>query len=202
MSFMEGMEVIEKVLKEVDKSKYASERYDPTLPYCAGKIELRFDGKKLKLSGIMNRTIPFTAEFNAVSGLPDKNNNFDYSVESQKKKDRGPIPNGKYWVRPDEFWENAFYKLWAPDGSWGNYRITLHPFKSTETYGRGGFFIHGGSTPGSKGCVDLTGEMDGFFNTVQTLIEDNSHCHIELIVAYAGAGIMRDGTVLRRHILK
>lgn len=197
-------EEIKKALKEKEKKVYAAERYDPTLPYCAGKIELRFDGEKLKLSGILYRSIPFSAEFNAVSGLPDKNKSFDYSVESQKKKDRGPIPEGKYWIRPDEFWENASYKLWAKDSSWGNYRITLHPFKKTETYGRGGFFIHGGSTPGSKGCVDLTGEMDKFFNTVKTLIEDNSTCHIELSVIYEGNGssLLLDGTVLRRYIIK
>ena len=187
--------------KAREENKYSGERYDPTLPYCGGKIELRFDGAKLKVSGMLYN-VPFSSEFNAVSGLPDKNKNFDYSVESQKKKDRGPIPEGKYWVRPDEFWENAFYKFWAPDSSWGNYRITLHPFKNTETYGRGGFFIHGGSTPGSKGCVDLSGEMDGFYNTVQNLIGDNSVCHIELFVVYNGAAVMGDGTIVRPHVLK
>ena len=39
-------------------------------------------------------------------------------------------------------------------GAWGNYRITIHPFTTTETYGRGGFFIHGGDQLGSAGCID------------------------------------------------
>ncbi len=32
----------------------------------------------------------------------------------------------------------------------------------TDTLGRSGFSIHGGSTPGSAGCVDLTQQMPDF----------------------------------------
>lgn len=198
----EFREDFERARKAREKNPYASERYDPTLPYCGGTIELRFNGEKLTMSGLIDNKRPFSINYAAVSGTPDRNNNFDYSIERQKKRDQGPIPEGKYWIRPDEFWENSWYKLWDRYSSWGNFRITLHPFTKTETYGRGGFFIHGGTSPGSIGCVDLTGEMDGFYKDIQVLTESNSHCQIELFVAYQDAAVLRDGTVLRRHTFR
>jgi hypothetical protein len=40
----------------------------------------------------------------------------------------------------------------------------LHPDSGTNLQGRdaNGFFVHGGDTPGSAGCVDLTGQNDAF----------------------------------------
>jgi hypothetical protein len=48
------------------------------------------------------------------------------------------------------------------EGGWGTHRITIHPFTRTETHGRGGFFIHGGTSAGSAGCIDLTSNMASF----------------------------------------
>lgn len=185
--------------KAVEKEKrkikeYAANRYNPTLPYCGtGHIELLFDGEKLYLfATTANSSVRF--EYKAVSGLPDASGNFDYGSHRQTRADVGPIPEGKYWINPDEFWENAWYKQ-GSYSSWGNYRITIHPFVDTNTHGsvgsatglfvpRGGFFIHGGKTPGSKGCIDLTAVMDKFFKDVQNLIGDNDECQIQLSVKY------------------
>jgi len=38
----------------------------------------------------------------------------------------------------------------------------LHPTTGTATLGREGFSIHGGSYPGSAGCIDLTTQMSPF----------------------------------------
>jgi hypothetical protein len=46
-------------------------------------------------------------------------------------------------------------------------RYTIHPYISTETYGRGGFFIHGGDAPGSIGCIDLWDHMEDFVPVVK-----------------------------------
>jgi len=53
--------------------------------------------------------------------------------------------------------------------SWGDTRVWLTPSPYTETYGRGGFTIHGGSTPGSRGCLDLVGNNNAFFNALQNV---------------------------------
>lgn len=44
----------------------------------------------------------------------------------------------------------------------GEYRIFLKPESGTNTYGRDGFFIHGGEFFGSNGCIDLAGNMATF----------------------------------------
>lgn len=174
-----------KKVRKADRSrKYAAERYDPTLPYCGEGIILSFNGKRLTLFGLMDDFTPIWIDYNAVSGVINKNKKFDYSVENQKKEDWGPIPEGKYWIRPDEFWKNAWYKIRDPGSSWGNFRITIHPFQNTQTYNRGGFFIHGGSTSGSKGCIDLTGEIDKFYEDVKKVMRKNSFCQIQLFVQY------------------
>lgn len=48
----------------------------------------------------------------------------------------------------------------------GPFRAPLTPDPSTNTYGRTGFFIHGGYTPGSAGCIDLCGAEPDFFNAI------------------------------------
>jgi hypothetical protein len=46
--------------------------------------------------------------------------------------------------------------------AWGDYRWALQPKKGTNTFGRGSFYLHGGSTPGSIGCIDLVTDSDDF----------------------------------------
>ena len=56
--------------------------------------------------------------------------------------------------------------------SWGTKRISLTPSSGNEMYGRGGFTIHGGSVPGSRGCIDLTNENEDFMKTFRGLGKD------------------------------
>jgi RHS repeat-associated protein len=120
----------------------------------------------------------------AVSGRPDDNGMFDYSIERQMRSDVGPIPEGRYQINlseaPDmDTWENleglmgaASAKLGFPKFgtfpggryAWGDGRIDINPDKvKVPNTGnpfdlftlRGGFTIHGGSEPGSAGCIDL-----------------------------------------------
>jgi len=70
---------------------------------------------------------------------------------------KGPIPKGKYLIYPEEFSGGPGIKTWIRDafGNWGTWRIPIHPVPGTETFGRGGFFFHGGVHAGSAGCVNL-----------------------------------------------
>ena len=122
------------------------------------------------------------SNYPAVSGKADPGGFFDYGISEQKKFDEGPIPEGSYWITPSELWKNAWYKR-APVAGWGNYRITIHPFVLTNTYGRGGLFIHGGARPGSSGCIDLTSHMDQF---VQDLVREagTRECHVSVTADY------------------
>lgn len=164
-------------MSEQLNDRYSSERYDPNLSHCSS-LSLHFDGSRLEMSGGSKGY-----SYPAVSGTSDGLDNFDYSLARQQLRNTGPIPEGVYWIRPDELWENAWYRR-ASTAAWGNYRITIHPFITTETFGRGGFFIHGGSIRGSSGCIDLTSKMDLFAND---LVREagSRECQIHLVVDYS-----------------
>ena len=142
--------------------KYAKERYDPALAHCTS-LELAFDGRHLTMRGGRK-----TCTYPAVSGRALPDGKFDYSQATQKRGFSGPIPEGKYWIRPDELWELVWWKKpFVNENAWGKYRIAIHPFTTTVTFKRGGFFIHGGTIPGSAGCIDLTSHMIKFVNDLK-----------------------------------
>ena len=159
--------------------KYAAEKYDPSLAMCSA-LELKFDGEKLNMTG-GNKTYSYPA----ASGRPDKDGKFAYTQQAQNAAFTGPIPEGIYWINPDELWTNHWYNR-GSEASWGKYRITIHPFTTTETFKRGGFFIHGGKVLGSAGCVDLTSHIEEF---VANLTAENAmrKCQIHLTIAYPAA---------------
>jgi hypothetical protein len=165
-----------------EPDRYAAERYDATLAHCHA-LSLMFDGSGLTLfeSGRLLKTYP------AVSGKPiagkGGSTSFNYSRARQKLGGAGPIPEGGYWVNPQELWENAWYKN-GSRGAWGNYRLTIHPFTTTTTHGRGGFFLHGGTTPGSAGCIDLTSAMDLFVAELKKRLGSSRDCQIHINVDY------------------
>jgi hypothetical protein len=127
---------------------------------------LAFDGQRLSwLRG--GRVV---ASWPAVSGKAG------YQGKShQRLKGQGPLPEGVWEVRQSEYQkmpdrgilDSLLAELGGtawPGGtsSWGRHRIWLHPKPGTVTFGRGGFSIHGGDTPGSAGCIDLTTNMPYF----------------------------------------
>ena len=127
-------------------------------------VELHFDLKTLKVKdAVYNIDMPGLS-WEATSGKPGYQ-----SPEYQKEANKGPIPEGKYLVDPSQtqsfFYTSDFNRFKGKFGlgtwpggknSWGEFRTWLTPIDGTETYGRSGFSIHGGTTPGSAGCIDLT----------------------------------------------
>ncbi len=157
---------------------YSHERARPSIPQCKrATASITFDGKHLMLKGKGSQLFP------AVSGKRDAKLGFVYTVERQKASKDGPIPAGEYWINFQELWENAWYKRGSAR-AWGNYRLTLHVFPGTETYGRGGFFIHGGAVPGSAGCIDLTTHVDRFVAELRAQMNGADECFIPVTVRY------------------
>jgi hypothetical protein len=122
--------------------------------------------------------------FAAVSGRFVRGR-FDYSPESQRLSHQGPIPEGEYWIQPSELQDNAWFRFKNPRAAWGDHWITIHPFPTTNTHGRGGFFIHGGASPGSAGCIDLSINMNKFIEALKRELGGRPKCHIPLFVRYA-----------------
>ena len=93
---------------------------------------------------------------------------------------KGPIPEGDYTLDPKEISEVHGFRNWLRNllGDWGTYRTPLHPLDTTETYGRSRFFLHGGNTPGSAGCVDL-GKSDLLLFPQIKNLDHNVNVHVE-----------------------
>jgi hypothetical protein len=77
---------------------------------------------------------------------------------------------------------NLRWHLFVSGSSWGTHRITIHPDAGAATFGRGGFFIHGGSTPGSAGCIDLTSNAAAFAEALARNVSSGSR--VRLTVSY------------------
>ncbi|MGH6891572.1 MAG: L,D-transpeptidase [Dongiaceae bacterium] len=149
---------------------------------------LKVDGSTRGLNE-NDRTI---LEWPAVSGKPGTQ-----GPEYQSYRDNGPFPQGDYSVKVSEMQRFEDTSLLDrlkglanrgtfPGGqtAWGNYRFWLTPHPHTKTLGRDNFAIHGGTYPGSAGCIDLTDEMDDFADLMQALGQDK----IDVRVDYGWGG--------------
>lgn len=140
--------------------------------HVARVASLLFDGEYLHWQELGHSG--YSTSWVAYSGRKEYLRNKDYSIKAQAHKFRGPIPEGfyiasqaEYQERPEEIWswvKHSVGKGAWPGGnrSWGKSRIWLEPENGTETYGRSGFSIHGGTDPGSAGCIDLVESMNDF----------------------------------------
>jgi len=90
---------------------------------------------------------------------------------SPSAQDRGPIPSGLYNLDTSQLSNPGRVGdlLRNLRGDWGDWRVPLTPAPGTVTYGRSGFFLHGGSYPGSAGCIDVGGGIFGNDLTDQLL---------------------------------
>jgi hypothetical protein len=83
-------------------------------------------------------------------------------------KDGGPAPAGRWVVQqtqkqqtPDENWWQQVTNARELSG-FSSDKIELLPFKTTETYGRKGFFIHDGKEAGAGHGINLMDKMKEF----------------------------------------
>jgi RHS repeat-associated protein len=117
---------------------------------------------------------------------------FVYNDKNQKWSWSGPIPAGKYWLTPSEEanWTNAIRHTTATD-SWGNYSWPLHAYPETNTFGRGGFFLHGGTLWGSAGCIDVK-NSDALIHSYFGTFDNKPCCYVDVIVEYSVAEVFRE----------
>ena len=113
----------------------------------SGLHSLFYDGKDIR---VFDDSGALALKCRATSGRPGT------SPADQNKPWEGPIPSGSYLLFPSEFTGGGslVYRRNLL-GDWGVYRVPLHPFPGTNTYGRENFFLHGGQEPGSAGCIDV-----------------------------------------------
>lgn len=179
---------------------------EPTPP----DVRLEYDGRFLTLRSAEPDRIE-RESFRAVSGRPGEDGTFDLSEARQAERGVGPLPEGEYHIHTDEVQQiGAVDRLAGAVGlgnwkggttSWGEQRVWVWPGAThtgpphlhaesvsvpvpgtTTTIERDGFSIHGGSFPGSAGCIDLTQNDAAFF---RSLADTRTHTSVvPLVVNY------------------
>ena len=165
--------------------RYGSEWKDPDVASCAGAPTLGFNGSQLTLTLGDGSTKTYPADSGKIAGRTEEGDLiFDYSDARQRLGSTGPIPEGAYWINPDELAPNYLNMRYNSD-AWGGYRITIHPSRKTDTHCRGGFFIHGGKYRGSAGCIDLTQHISRFVGDLKRAVGGGTPaCAVPLTVSY------------------
>lgn len=169
--------------------RYGDEWKDPDVASCAGGPTLTFNGTTLKLHVSDKVSLSYKADSGKPTGTDTTGQPvFDYSKERQTLTSQGPIPEGSYWINPNEIgynWGGVFRRTtrWS-QSAWGSYRVTIHPARKTNTHCRGGFFIHGGRDRGSSGCIDLTSNIEQFAADLKKYTGGGA-CSVPLQVIYS-----------------
>jgi RHS repeat-associated protein len=110
----------------------------------SGLQRLTFNGRQVTL---YNKSGQKVGSYPATSGVP--------GTTDPRIKDEGPIPEGLYLLDPSEISPTNFFRKYLDPRDWGEFRVPLHPWLDTETFGRENFMLHGGKKPGSIGCIDV-----------------------------------------------
>jgi len=140
------------------------------------EVELNFDLKSLKTTDANYNIDMPVLKWNGTSGREG------FQEEKfQKIQSKGPLPEGKYKVDPSRTQSISSISSWdrlkgsigggtwpGLEKSWGEYRTWLTPKNGTNTFDRSGFTIHGGTVPGSAGCIDLTNRNNSFHSWLKS----------------------------------
>lgn len=176
---------------------------------------LQFDGRKFtfgncKCDAVSGRPDPSEVTMEDEDGTPRFGGIWHYDKQRQRMRNQGPIPEGKYWISTcetrdaqtppsihDPWWGIIPINL-IDHPAWGDFSWPIHIFPGTDTLdddpknprprGLPGerFYIHGGATWGSAGCIDLKNHDGTFKNFIDQVAKQNSGCcYIPLDVAYS-----------------
>jgi RHS repeat-associated protein len=115
----------------------------------SGLHSVYYDGQYVRVFDDLGRLL---LRCRAYSGRPGT------SPADQSKPWEGPLPRGNYYFDPSEWSPGNFVRDML--GDWGTWRVRLYPYPGTDTFGRDNFFLHGGKTPGSAGCIDAQNCID------------------------------------------
>jgi hypothetical protein len=172
-----------------------------TLMFDGSELHWLVEGQvKKSWDGISGNTVMSTM----LNGKRHDKSSETHGAKFQQDKNEGPLPEGKYYIerlqeqnRKNNSTLSQYYNYLFTDDvnkanfhgkggkfAWGDYRMMINPYRSTNTYGRDNFYIHGGSIAGSGGCIDLTDEMEDFAKTYLAYISHKNKPRVELLVKY------------------
>ncbi|HEX6037620.1 RHS repeat-associated core domain-containing protein [Longimicrobium sp.] len=150
-------------------------------PYGLRADTLKFNGTQLTLVGDDGKV---KGQWAATSGRAGA------TAGDQDVSDFGPIPEGTYMVDPADIFneqglDKAIFRLRTHFADWGDYRTPLTRISGTAGVQRSRFWLHGGSIPGSAGCIDVGRNDAAVFGAIQ------GHAgNIPLIVQYSSPDLI------------
>lgn len=119
---------------------------------------LTYDGSTLAIHDASGKT----SRYPASSGRP--------GITDPTIRNQGPIPSGVYFVNRRDITPGGFLRDLT--GDWGKFRVPLKPVPGAgDMFGRDEFFLHGGSKPGSAGCIDCGGADETIFPILQRQVD-------------------------------
>lgn len=129
-------------------------------------VKLYFNREEGVLKGVVSGGL-LSFAIPATSGKGDCINN----PKCEDMPFKGPIPAGNYKIftgaidDPDFIHDINLNRK----GDWGDWNVPLQP-ESDNGAGRSHFYIHGGTLPGSAGCIDIGGGILG--NNISDFLKD------------------------------
>lgn len=162
---------IEDTQEDMDAVDFAQYVHDMNNAPENSGLKAEFDGDRLRV----NYNGEQIGDFKGMSGYPSRQYKEDVTFS-----DKGPIPEGEYMLNYDDFQQydknvaatkGRNYWMNKPE-SWGYERISITPQEGTDTYGRDGFYVHGGRELKSGGCIDLGVQMPNFGGIIKKYREN------------------------------
>jgi RHS repeat-associated protein len=149
-----------------------------TYGYVGGNPMMRFDSNGLTSINVniaegymvVDPEVPGRAPY--THGITSGRDACMNNPKCSDEKDKGPIPPGFYKINVAELSNPGVLGGIARtlrSGDWGDWRVPIHPRPRVNTYGRSGFFLHGGRWLGSAGCIDVGGGQNGNYWTDKLL---------------------------------
>ena len=122
----------------------------------------------------------------------------NYTISSIQARTNGnalKLAGNKTWEQIGKMVEDEFQKIGDNHNfnsgtiqdqcAWGNYRLPITKKGGTETFGRGGFFLHGGAFAGSIGCIDLVDRIDDFVQYYRQYLSKTGARSMDIVVDYS-----------------
>ena len=124
------------------------------------KYSLRFDGEKLDVIDIKTGEVVYSTTATSGKGKHMNNSN------SQNITDQGPIPEGEYSFKNSNWKTQTLarqaYNILIGNGDWGSQNVPLDVVDNNNST-RSGFYLHGGFSKGSAGCIDAGSNINRIY---------------------------------------
>jgi hypothetical protein len=162
-------------------NNYVEERSIPKVPSCMkSQVELKFDGFFLRATGTKRAFV-----FPAFSGKPNEDGELTIPLDVRRYPTKAQYPQVSTGFNHPRCGKTIGSKAFVIRAQHGETTGLLFiRTRIRRPMDEVVFFIHGGSAPGSAGCIDLTANIDRFVERLTKELRGLPKCFISLTVRY------------------